>query len=107
MYEKKVLKWWLKRCGTTWRLSEKLAPPWDQIGFERTGWINGCGGKVGGVRDGSVGRIISGGESRRIGVGNVTAENGMSECETKLFRGTYMDISPGEVSPLMRRRQAS
>ena len=24
MYEKKVLKWWPRRCGTTWRLSEKL-----------------------------------------------------------------------------------
>ena len=52
--------------------------------------------------------IVPGGESRGTVDGNVTAESGMSKRELEVFeKGAYMEMSPGGVSPLMRRRQAS
>ena len=77
------------------------------IWIERTRRVDGCGREVRGWREGKVFGVVSGGESRRFGVGKVAAGTGMSKYEIKSFRKTYMEISPGAVSPLMRRRQAS
>jgi hypothetical protein len=78
----------------------------NEIG-ERTRWVDGCGWEVGSGRDGDVSRVIPGGISRRIGIGNAAAESGMSRFEIQIFGRTHMEMSPGGVSPLMRRRQAS
>ena len=51
--------------------------------------------------------VIPGGESGRAVDGNVAAGSGMSKHKLEIFEGAYMEISPGGVSPLMRRRQAS
>ena len=74
---------------------------------ERTRWVDGCGREVGSGGDGSVGRIMPRSESRRVGVGNVAAESRMSMFEFKVSGVTHREMSPGVVSPLMRRRQAS
>lgn len=73
----------------------------------RTGRVNWCGGEVGGGRDASIGGITLRGVSRRGGGGEVAAESKMSRFEIQAFGGTHIEISPGGVSPLMRRRQAS
>lgn len=76
----------------------------------RTRWVDGCGREVRSGRDGNVGGVIPGGISRRVGVGNIAAESGMSRFEIWAFGGgggTYVEISLAGVSPLMRRRQAS
>ena len=78
----------------------------SEIG-ERTGRVNGCGREVGRGGDGEVGRVIPGGISGRVGVGNAAAKSGMSRFRIQIFGRTYMEMSPGAVSPLMRRRQAS
>jgi len=36
--KKKVLKWWPRRCGTTWRLSEKLERC-REMERDRTYWM--------------------------------------------------------------------
>ena len=46
---------------------------------ERTGRVDGCGREVGGMRDGNVGMVIPEGIPRRVDVGNVATESGMSK----------------------------
>lgn len=78
----------------------------SEIG-ERTRRVDGCGREVGRGRNGDVGRVIPGGISGRVGVGNAAAKSGMSRFRIQIFGRSYMEMSPGGVSPLMRRRQAS
>ena len=74
---------------------------------ERTRWVDRCGREVGSGGDGGVGRVMPRSESRRGGVGNVAPESRVSISEFEVSGVTHREISPGAVSPLMRRRQAS
>ena len=85
---------------------KKLAVLKDEI-RARTGRIDWCRREVGGGRDGSIGGITPRGVSGRLGVGKVAAKSRMSGFEIQAFGGTHIEMSPGGVSPLMRRRQAS
>ena len=61
--------------------------------FKRTGRVDGCGGQVGGRRDGSVGMVVFGGVSRRTVDGNIAAESGMSKWELKVFGDLHRDFT--------------
>ena len=58
----------------------------------RTRWVDGCGREVRSGRDGNVGGVIPGGISRRVGVGNIAAESGMSRFEIWAFGGGGRNI---------------
>lgn len=73
----------------------------------RTGRVDWCRREVGGGRYGNIGGITLRDVPLRVGVGEVAAKSRMSRSEIQAFGGTHIEISPGGVSPLMRRRQAS